>query len=118
MNFPERLAALRNERGFTQQSLADKVAIHVSQIRRYESGSTQPTLEVIRNLAIALAVSADLLIFDKDERRPREDLRFQFEALTGFDDDEIKIVKAVLESLILKHNARRTFMDEMENAKK
>lgn len=113
MNFPERLTALRKERGLTQQSLADNVAIHVSQIRRYETGATQPTLEVIRKLAIALSVSADLLVFDKEEREPREELKRQFEALTGFDEEEIKVAKAVLESLILKHNAKRAFVDEV-----
>ena len=114
MNFPERLSTLRKERGFTQQSLADSVDIHVSQIRRYENGQTQPTLDVIRKLAISLAVSADLLIFDKDEREPREELKRQFEALGQFDDEEIKIVKALLESLILKHNAKRAFADDIK----
>ena len=112
MDFPQRLTALRKERGLTQQSLADNVAIHVSQIRRYENDSTQPTLVVIRKLAIALGVSADLLVFDKDERQPREELKRQFEALNGFDEEEIKVAKAVLESLILKHNAKRAFEDQ------
>ena len=40
MDFPERLAALRKERGLTQQALADNVEIYVSQIRRYENGTT------------------------------------------------------------------------------
>lgn len=111
MDFPERLTALRKEQGFTQQSLADSVSIHVSQIRRYESGQTQPTLDVIRKLAISLGVSADLLVFDKDEREPREELKHQFEALSQFDDEEIKIAKALLESLILKHNAKRAFVE-------
>jgi transcriptional regulator with XRE-family HTH domain len=114
MDFPERLAALRKERGLTQQSLADNVEIHVSQIRRYENGTTQPTLEVIRKLAIALGTSADLLVFDKDERQPREELKRQFEALNGFDEEEIKVAKAVLESLILKHNAKRAFEDQIQ----
>lgn len=112
MDFPERLSALRKERGLTQQALADNVEIHVSQIRRYENGSTQPTLDVIRKLAIALAASADLLVFDKDERQPREELKRQFEALNGFDEEEIKVAKAVLESLILKHNAKRAFVED------
>ena len=113
MNFPERLTALRKERGLTQQALAGLVDIHVSQIRRYENEQTQPTLDVIRKLAIALGVSADLLVFDKDERQPREELKRQFEALTGFDEEEIKVAKAVLESLILKHNAKRAFEDQI-----
>ena len=109
MNFPERLSTLRKERGFTQQSLADGVDIHVSQIRRYESGQTQPTLDVIRKLAISLGTSADLLVFDDAERNPREELKHQFEALAQFDEEEIKVAKSVLESLILKHNAKRAF---------
>ena len=111
MDFPERLVKLRKERGFTQQSLADSVGIHVSQIRRYENGQTQPTLEVIRKLAVSLGTSADLLVFDKDEREPMDELKTQFEALSQFDDEEIKIAKALLESLILKHNAKRAFID-------
>lgn len=118
MDFPERLTTLRKERGLTQQALADMVAIHVSQIRRYENGTTQPTLEVIRKLAVALATSADVLVFDKDERQPREELKRQFEALKGFDEEEIKIAKALLESLILKHNAKRAFEDQIPAAHK
>ncbi len=107
MSFPERLSALRKERNFTQQTLADKAEIHVAQIRRYESGETQPALDVIRRLAIALTVSADMLVFDKDERGPDDDLRLQFEAVSRFDAEEKKIVKALLEGMILKHEAKR-----------
>ena len=110
MDFPERLSTLRKERGFTQQSLADSVDIHVSQIRRYENGQTQPTLDVIRKLAISLGTSADLLVFDKDERGPADDFKIQFEALSQFDEEDRKIAKALLESLILKHNAKRAFV--------
>jgi transcriptional regulator with XRE-family HTH domain len=107
MSFPERLAALRKEKKLTQQALADKVGVHVVQICRYESGDTQPTLEVIRKLAIALSVSADTLVFDKDERGPDDDLKLQFEAISQFSPEEKQIVKAVLEGMIIKHEASR-----------
>ena len=56
----------------TQQALAGRVGIHVVQLRRYESGSlAAPTLDVIRNLAVALSVSADLLLFGKGRARSR-----------------------------------------------
>jgi len=80
MDFPQRLATLRKERALTQQALAEHVGVHVSQIRRYEAGESTPTLDVLRKLAIALSVSADTLVFDKDERGPDDDLRLQFEA--------------------------------------
>ena len=43
------------------------VGLAVLQIRRYEGGTSQPTLDVIRRLAIALGVSADRLVFDAGE---------------------------------------------------
>jgi|TARA_B100000965_G_scaffold389308_1_gene394824 transcriptional regulator with XRE-family HTH domain len=107
MDFPQRLATLRKEKGFTQQTLADEIGLHISQLKRYEAGTSQPTLEVLRNLAIALSVSADVLLFDKEERGPDEDLRLQFEAVQQFTPEEKQVAKTVLEGLILKHDATR-----------
>ena len=107
MDFPERLSTLRKERKLTQQALADKASVHVAQIRRYESGETQPALDVIRRLAIALHISADMLVFDTEERGPDDDLRLQFEAVSRFDPEDKKIIKALLEGMILKHEAKR-----------
>jgi transcriptional regulator with XRE-family HTH domain len=106
-DFHERLAALRKERGLTQQALADRIGGHVQQLKRYEAGSSQPTLEVIRKLATALSVSSDQLLFGKDERGPDDDLRLQFEAISGFDEEEKRVVRSLLEGMILKHEVRR-----------
>lgn len=107
MDFGERLAALRKEKGPTQQALAELINLHVIQVRRYESGASQPTLDVIRRLAVALQVSADVLIFGADERGPDGDLQRQFEAIFKFAPEEKKVIKALLEGMILKHEARR-----------
>lgn len=107
MEFPNRLAALRKEQGLTQKSLAERVGVHVTQIQRYENGSIQPTLDVIRRLAVALSVSADLLVFDKDERGPDDQLRLEFEAISEFDPDEKAVVRKVLQGLIIQHQTKR-----------
>ncbi len=107
IDFHERLTALRKEHGLTQQALADRVACHVQQVKRYEAGSSQPTLDVIRNLAKALSVTSDQLLFGRDERGPDDDLRLQFEAVSRFDPEEKQVVRSVLEGMILKHEARR-----------
>jgi len=107
MNFPNRLSALRKEQNMTQQVLADKANVHVAQIRRYESGETQPALDVIRKLAIALHVSADMLVFDSSEREPSDDFRLQFEAISRFDEEDKQVIKALLEGMILKYETKR-----------
>ena len=112
MDFPERLAALRKEKGLTQQVLADEVGVHVMQIRRYEGSASQPTLDVIRRLAVALSVSADTLLFDPEDRGPSDDLRLQFEAVAQFDAEARKVAKTVLDGLILQHQAKRLAANE------
>ncbi len=107
MSFPERVVTLRKQKGWTQQQLADEVGVWILQIRRYESGASQPTLDAIRRLALALGVTTDELIFDKDERGPDEELGLQFETITRFTPEEKKIAKAVPENPILKHDANR-----------
>lgn len=107
MDFGKRLATLRKQRAMIQQTLADAVGCHVTMIRRYEAGDTQPTLDIIRNLARALSVSADTLVFDQDERDPVDELRLQFEAISQLPPDERSVIKEVLDSLIIKYQTRR-----------
>lgn len=107
MTFAERLVTLRKERGLTQKALAEKAGTHLTQVQRYEGGETQPALEALRKLALALNVSADRLVFDEDERAPPDDWRLQFEALAEFSEKEREVAKAVIEGLILKHTANR-----------
>ncbi len=103
MEFPERLTALRKARGLTQQALADAIGMAVLQIRRYEGGTSQPTLDVIRRLAIALGVSADALVFDPGERGPDDALRYQFETVSRMSEHEQQLVRELLDALIVKN---------------
>lgn len=103
MEFPERLAALRKARGLTQQALAAQVGVAVLQVHRYESGASQPTLGVIRRLAIALGVSADMLVFDDKERGPSEALRYQFETVSRLPEHEQDVVRGLLDAVIVKN---------------
>lgn len=106
LRFDERLVSLRKERGLTQQALAELVGMHISQIRRYESGQSQPTLDAIRKLAVALSVSADMLLFDKDERGPDDDLRLQFEAASRLDPEEKNVIRSVIESIVVRNTVK------------
>lgn len=113
MDFVKRLIELRKQRGLTQQALADAIELHVNQIKRYEAGTAQPTLDTLVRLAKELHTTLDDLVFGEDHRTPEDDLKLQFEALQQFDDHERQIAKELLESLILKHNAKRAFADKL-----
>ena len=90
----------------TQQGLGDAAELHVNQIRRYEAGTAQPTLDALIRLAKVLHVRLDDLVFG-DERGPGDDLALQFEAVSQFSEHEKQTVRELLEGMILKHEARR-----------
>jgi len=107
MSFPERLSSLRKQINFTQQQMADKIGMHVSQLKRYESGASQPTIDVFRRIALALNVSADMLLFEPDERGPDERLKLQFEAVSKLDDKEREAVETMIAGVLHMHDAKR-----------
>ena len=106
--FATRLVAARKHAGLTQHALAELAGLHVSNIRRYEAGTNQPTIDALRNLALALATSTDQLLFEPHEREPDDDLALAFEAAsTRLDDEGRQHLKATLEGLLLRTEARR-----------
>lgn len=62
----DRIRALREARGYTQQEVAD--AVNVSRISyvRYESGEREPSSKFIKNLADYYGVSIDYLLCRTD----------------------------------------------------
>lgn len=107
MPFAEKLAKLRKDKGFTQEDLAKKVGVGIAQMRRYEKGSSSPTLEVIKNMARTLGVSSDELIFDENEgvataRILDRKLLEQFEMLAQMNPHDKDAIQTIIESMIIK----------------
>lgn len=107
MAFPQALVQLRRSKGMSQQALADATAIHVTQIKRYEGGTAQPSMEGLKKIAIALDCATDVLVFDPSERPIADDLQRQFEAISKLPEAERAIARVLLEGLVLKYEARR-----------
>jgi transcriptional regulator with XRE-family HTH domain len=107
MSIAQRLVSLRKQKGLTQQALADAIGLHITQVKRYEAGSSQPSLEPLKKLAQTLRVTTDSLIFEPDELEPGEDLRLQFRAISNMPEQEQQIVKQLLEGMIIKYEAER-----------
>ncbi len=106
--FANRLLTARKHAGLTQNALADTAGLHVSNIRRYEAGTNQPTIDALRNLALALGTTTDQLLFEPHERQPDNDLALAFEAAsTRLDPESREHLKATLEGLLLRAETRR-----------
>ncbi len=107
-----------HEHGWTQQQLADALGLNLTQIKRYESGASQPSLDALKKIALTLNVSLDELVFGATGRGPDEALKLKFEAIRQFDEHERAIAEGVLDSLIVQHQAKRLFGKPVESAGK
>ncbi len=66
MKFNERLKMLREERGFTQQHLAEAMNLSSGAVSHYENGTNEPTIETLIRIADLLNVSLDYLVGTAD----------------------------------------------------
>lgn len=62
MFFNKRLREMRMKRGFTQQNMADKLNVALRSYQCYETGSRNPSLELLVHIADTLDTSTDYLL--------------------------------------------------------
>jgi transcriptional regulator with XRE-family HTH domain len=108
MGFGERLTATRTERGLTQAELAQRSGVSPSYLGQLEAGRSQPTLEILTNLAVALAVSIDDLAFDGTERGGQRDRKLArlADAAAVLDQADRDSIANLIEALLYRHQNR------------
>jgi len=107
VGLPERLKALRKQKDFSQQELAERASVHYTHIGRYERGQAKPTTDTLRRLAETLGVSLDYLVdgaTDDVARATFEDreLLRQFQELQTLDEEDKRIVKTLIDAFLAK----------------
>ncbi len=108
MTISERIKKLRQERNWTQVTLADKMGINQKQISAYERGVNLPSTDILIKLAETFDVTLDYLAFEgkgqqgKLNIQDRELLR-RFEMVDTLSDKEKTLAKEILDLVILKH---------------
>ncbi|EKC67374.1 protein containing Helix-turn-helix type 3 domain protein, partial [human gut metagenome] len=65
MAFKETLAAAREQRGMTQQDLAEKLYVTRQAVSRWENGETEPSVDMRKLIATVLDVPV-IQLFDID----------------------------------------------------
>ena len=104
------LKILRQERGISQQRLADAIGVSQQSINQYENHSVEPDISVLTRLADHFNTSIDFIVGRTDIRRPIEhteafhlnrdesDVITQYRALNGSEKQCIALmIKTLLE---------------------
>ena len=83
------LKHLREERGISQQKLADAVGVSQPSIYKYENMNVEPDIGILISLADYFGTSVDYIIGHTAERRPIERTESYH-----LNDDEAELVRA------------------------
>ncbi len=121
MSFGKNLAKFRKEKGLTQEELVKISGVAISQIRRYETDKSTPSLDAITKLVKALGVSIDEMVFNKttgvaENKIIDRELLEQFESISRMGEDEKYVVKKILEGVIVKHQVERVMRPKTEKS--
>jgi transcriptional regulator with XRE-family HTH domain len=107
-DFAEKIKMLRQERGWSQESLAEKIGIGQQYISKYESGKLYPSFKTIEKLAGTFGVSVDFL-----RTREKVDLSSLnikdkklldlLNELNNLNEEDLLTVKNVIEALVFRN---------------
>jgi transcriptional regulator with XRE-family HTH domain len=121
MSFGKNLAKFRKEKGLTQEELVKISGVAISQIRRYETNKSTPSLDAIIKLVNVLGVSIDEMVFSKvtgvaQNKIIDRELLEQFESISGMSKDEKYVIKKILEGAIVKHQVEKVMRPKPEKS--
>lgn len=109
INLGEKLRQLRYGKNLTQQQVADRLKIDVSEYKSYEDGASEPNANVIKKIARLYGISIDYLldaIDENEEKTPRRKLLEEqlkgasFALLRNPDNDSDELTDDELEEIV------------------
>ena len=108
MALKDKIKELRQKKGWSQGQLAIKLKAGQKQISAYERGVNIPSTEMLIKMSEIFDVSLDYLVFEIEgintntKIKDRELLK-QFETIDNLNEDDKRLVKELLNLVILKN---------------
>ena len=100
LEFGKTLRNIREKSGLSQKQLAAKVGVSAASVSLYELHERMPNLETLANIAIEFKVTTDYLLGIEKGR---------VLDISGLDDEEIKIIENLVESMRKKNKKIKRF---------
>ncbi len=112
MALGKKIKQLRQERGWSQAQLSQKLSVHQKQISGYERGIHAPSIDLLIKMAELFNVSLDYIAFDDRDDMNRVQISDRELLQTVKEIDMLPIedketIKAVLNTFIIKNRFQR-----------
>ena len=117
MNFAEKLKKVRKNKKISQLELSEKIGITHNHYSRLETGKSQPSIVVLKNISLVLGVPADYLLSDEDGDIPEirinnRSLLEKVQLIETLDDEDQKLITRMIDTLLTKAKMR-SLLEEM-----
>lgn len=106
LNFKDIIKKLRQERGLSQQELAQKTGLSASSIGMYEQGRRKPSFEVLQLFADTFNVDIDYLLGRSVE--PNKYLTILIRAQKELPEEDLKSLEDMAEYLLYRNKKRKS----------
>ncbi|EMN82274.1 DNA-binding helix-turn-helix protein [Leptospira interrogans serovar Grippotyphosa str. UI 12764] len=100
------LKLFRKKKNWSQTELAKNAGTTLTHINRLETGKSNPSIEIVQKIALALEVSIDDLVSGRDNSK---EVKFENQAfyekiklLDTFSEEERNAVNVVIDSILTK----------------
>ena len=112
MTLGEKIRQLRKRNNVTQEEFAKLIGTHESHVGRYEKDQSNPTAHILKKIAQAFNVSADYLLFDKEEtsltaKIGDQELLDMFQELDKMDKEKRDLIKRIISMAINEDKIKR-----------
>ncbi len=112
MTIGEKIKKLRKERGWSQEKLAEKIAVHRKTVTLYELGKSKPSADMVQKIASVFDVSSDYLLEDEPSKFASLGIKDKsmipvYEEIDKLDSASKEIVKTIVESLSLRQQIKK-----------
>lgn len=101
-----RLKALRQEKDYTQEYVANKIDIKRSAYAHYENCTREPDSETLSKIADLFDVSIDYILYRTDIRKYNAEI-LAFNSTENLTESDLEMVRSLIENLKEKNRANK-----------
>lgn len=94
----QRIRKIRKDRGLSQEQLAEQVGISTTHMSHIETASTKMSLSIFAEIASALDVQADELLYDSRLKRRETSIAHIAGILDDCDSIQVRIIEDIVQS--------------------
>jgi transcriptional regulator with XRE-family HTH domain len=111
MMIHEKIKKLRQQKGWSQTQLANKMGVRSQHISRYERGNSNPSAETLSKFAEIFGVSVDYLLSEDEEttntyKIKDKQLQRYFEEVDNLDDEDKNAIKNLIDAVLIRKKVK------------